>query len=233
MSITKRQQNLVLSVLFFLPVAFVIIMMLSKDNYNPLDVVNENVVELPDNKENIRFKDHITVLTFLGKKPLENSISALNLKELIYDRCKGFKKFQIVALLPFEAKAEAEKLLKEIKSYEDLRFWHFVYLDDTSIKMVFTSLKSNTNLNDNLSSNSVYIIDKDMNQRGRLDDRTEKEIEKNKPIKPLYEYNCIEVSDLKNKMSGEDMRILFTEYRQKRKGNFENSNDRRNKELQN
>ena len=45
------------------------------------------------------------------------------------------------------------------------------------------------------------------------------------PIQGLYSYNVLEVSELKNKMS-DDMRILFTEYRQKRKGKFD-SNTRR------
>ena len=44
-------------------------------------------------------------------------------------------------------------------------------------------------------------------------------------------YNVLEVSELKNKMS-EDMRILFTEYRQKRKGNF-SSTTRRAEDLLN
>ena len=45
----------------------------------------------------------------------------------------------------------------------------------------------------------------------------------------MCSYNVLEVSDLKNKMS-DDIRILFTEYRQKRKGNF-NSTSRRANDL--
>jgi hypothetical protein len=75
----------------------------------------------------------------------------------------------------------------------------------------------------------VFIVDKDLNQRGRIDDRTDNEIEKNKPIYPLLGYDCIEVSEIKNKMS-DDLRILFTEYRQKRKGEF-NSDTRRANDL--
>ena len=41
----------------------------------------------------------------------------------------------------------------------------------------------------------------------------------------LYGYNSFLVSEIKKKMN-DDIRILFTEYRQKRKGNF-NSNIRR------
>lgn len=206
-------------------------MLLSKENYNPLDIVNENISELPVNKDSIQLKDHITVLSFLGKKPMSNSIAALNLKELIYDRSKGFKTFQVVVMLPHESKAEAEELLKEIKSYEDLRFWHLLYTDESEIKRVFNSLKSDVSLDENLSCNSVYIIDRDLNQRGRLDDRTDKEIESDAPIYGLYDYDCIQVAELKNKMAAEDMRVLFKEYRDKRKGDFDESNKRREKDI--
>ena len=73
-------------------------------------------------------------------------------------------------------------------------------------------------------------LDKERNQRGRLDDREDIEKDRNKPIYPLYSYDCIEVAELKNKMASEDMRVLFTEYRQKRKGNF-NTDSRREQDL--
>ena len=142
MELSSSKRNLVLGILFFLPVAFILLMLLSKDNYNPLDIVKEGVVELPANEENIQLKDHITVLSFLGEKPMENSTAAFNLKELVYDRSKGFKTFQVVMLLPHEARSEAEKLLKEIKSYEDLRFWYLVYVNESDIKRVFNSLET-------------------------------------------------------------------------------------------
>ena len=231
MELSNKKRNLVLSILFFLPVAFIIIMLLSKDNYNPLDIVKENIAELPINKDSLELKDHITILSFLGNSPNENATVALNLKELVYDRSKGFKTFQVVVMLPHSAKDEAEKLLQEIKSYEDLRFWHLLYTDDSEIKRVYNSLKAETELDDNLASNLVFIVDRDLNQRGRLDDRTEDEIEGNKPVYGLFGYNCVEVAELKNKMAAEDMRVLFKEYRDKRKGKFDPSSQRRNKDL--
>ncbi|MDY2586240.1 hypothetical protein [Winogradskyella aquimaris] len=231
MELSSKKRNIVLSILFFLPVAFILIMLLSKDNYNPLDIVKENIQELPQNDDNIQLKDYITILSFLGKKPMDNSTAAFNLKELVYDRSKGFKTFQVVILLPHDAKSEAEVLLKEIKSYEDLRFWHLVYAEESEIKSVFQSLKSEEDLDENLATNMVFIVDRDLNQRGRIDDRTEKEIESNKPLYSLYSYNCVEVAELKNKMAAEDMRVLFKEYRDKRKGDFDDSSQRRSKDL--
>ncbi len=95
---------------------------------------------------------------------------------------------------------------------------------------IFKSLKSDFNLDASLATDHVFIIDKEKNQRGRLDDRDKKEIERNIAAYPLLSYNCIEVAELKNKMASEDMRVLFTEYRQKRKGDF-NSDSRREQDL--
>ena len=85
-------------------------------------------------------------------------------------------------------------------------------------------------LDSSLATEHVFIIDKERNQRGRLDDSEDKEKEKNAPVYPLYSYNCIEIAELKNKMASEDMRVLFTEYRQKRKGDF-NTDSRREQDL--
>ncbi|WP_298550015.1 hypothetical protein [uncultured Algibacter sp.] len=202
-------------------------------NYSPLDIVKETVLDLDNftlnSEEKILLKDHITVVGFFGNEPKKSSTIALNLKELVYDKFKGFKKFQMVILMPKGTEEAVKELKSEISSYQDLRFWHFVFGDPSDIKRVFFSLKTEGNLSSNLVTNQVYIVDKDLNQRGRLDDRTDKELEKNKPIYGLNAYNCIEVAEIKNKMS-DDLRILFTEYRQKRKGEF-NSDTRRASDL--
>ncbi|WP_158845439.1 hypothetical protein [Algibacter sp. L1A34] len=219
----------VLGILFFLPVAFLLVLYPSTHNYQPLDIVNENVLDLDaftsDTEEPIVLKDHITVLGFLGEKPMKNAIAASNLKELIYDKFRGFKKFQMVIAMPKGTEAEVKQLIAEINTYDDIRFWHFVYGDPADIKRVYFSLKSKTDLKNDLSVEDVFIIDKDLNQRGRIDDRTDRELEKSSPVYGLNGYNCIEVAEVKNKMS-DDLRIVFTEYRQKRKGEF-NSDIRR------
>lgn len=233
MDYKKVSRYVVLGVLFFLPVTFLLFLYPATHNYEPLDVVNENVLDLQafssNSDEAIILKDHITVLGFFGNNSVEKSTAALNLKELVYDKFKGFKKFQIVIVLPKGTEKIAEKLKSEISSYEDLRFWHFVFGEPNHIQRLFYSLKSKQNLNEDLSSSHVFVIDKDLSQRGRLDDRTDNELEKNKPVYGLNSYDCIEVAEIKNKMS-DDLRILFTEYRQKRKGEF-NSDTRRADDL--
>lgn len=234
MKSNKIKRYIVLGILFFLPVAFLLMLYPAQHNYEPLNIVNEKVSDIEnftsDRLDSVQLKDHITVLGFLGKNPLEKMIAASNLKELVYDKFKGFKNFQIVIVVSDGTEDEIIALKKEINSYEDLKFWHYVFGTEGEIKMLFNSLKSKNSLAENLSTDNVYIIDKDLNQRGRIDGRTEREIENNKPAFSVYEYNTIEVAEIKNMMS-DDVRILFTEYRQKREGKFENSNTRRNREL--
>ncbi|WP_299333786.1 hypothetical protein [uncultured Psychroserpens sp.] len=224
------KRNVVLGILFFLPVAFLLMLYPSTHNYDPLEIVDEEVSELQFFSSNsdaeLQLEDHITILGFLGKEPINNVIPVSNLKELVYDKFKGFKKFQIVIVLPKGSEESAKQLQKEINNYEDMRFWHYVYGEPNDIKSLFNSLKVEESLDENLFTDHVFIVDKDLKQRGRLDDRTDKEIERNEPIYPLYSYDCIEVAEVKNKMS-DDLRILFTEYRQKRKGKFDSSSRRK------
>ncbi|WCO02048.1 hypothetical protein [Psychroserpens ponticola] len=220
---------LVLCVLFFLPVMFLLFLYPSTHNYNPLDIIDNNVTELQffssKSEEKIQLENHITIIGFLGNEPINHVIAASNLKELVYDKFKGFKKFQIVIVLPKGTETKAEQLQKEINNYDDMRFWHYVFGEPNDINNLFNSLKTEEKLDENLFTDHIFIVDKDNAQRGRLDDREDKEKERNEPIYPLYSYDCIEVAEVKNKMS-DDLRILFTEYRQKRKGEFDSSSRR-------
>ncbi|NNK28194.1 MAG: hypothetical protein HKP06_08150 [Flavobacteriaceae bacterium] len=223
------KKNVVLGILFFLPVIFLLFLYPAKHNYNVLDTVQEQVNELEafknDSTEEITFKDNITVLNFLGAKPMDQSTAVLNLSQMIYGKFKGFKRFQIVSLVPYGVNEEVQRLKDEIGKYDDLKYWKFVYGNPKDILKVHESLGLKTSLNEDFASDIVHIIDKDRNLRGRLDDRSDKEKEKESPPYQLMGYDCISVDVLKNKMS-DDMRVLFTEYRQKRKGNFDSSSRR-------
>jgi hypothetical protein len=233
MNNTKLKKPFVLIVLFFLPVLFLLFLYPSKHNYKTLDVVKKNIPELSNfvtkEGEVLQLENHLTVLGFLGKTPMEDAILALNLKELVYDKFRGFKRFQIVILVPETAKKQVELLRKELNQYEFLEYWKFGFGTEAEILSAYQSLKISTVLDSNLKTSNVFIIDKERQQRGRLDDRDKDQIKNKTPLFGMSSYDCLEVSVLKNKMS-EDMRILFTEYRQKRKGNF-NSTSRRADDL--
>ena len=103
MNITKFKKPFVLTVLFFLPVLFLLFLYPSKHNYKTLDILKKDLPELTNfvdkNGDDLLLENHITVLGFLGETPMEDAILALNLKELVYDKFRGFKRFQIVVLV--------------------------------------------------------------------------------------------------------------------------------------
>ena len=218
-----------LGVLFLLPVIFLLFLYPSTHNYNPLDIVKTNVNDVEDftfiNDRKSLFRDNITVLSFLGNEPMNNITSVLNLKELVYDKFRGFKKFQILTISTSGTELVLEEVKKEIQKSDELKYWYFATGTPEQIQKLYSSLIKEVELDTSLTTNQVFIIDKLYNQRGRIDDRTETQVEKGKRLYGLYSYNSIKISEIKNKMS-DDMRILFTEYRQKRKGKFDSNNRR-------
>ena len=226
---TFYRKWIILGILFLLPVIFLLFLYPSTHNYNTLDIVNEDIVETDllnfiDNRKT-NFEGNITILNFLGDHPVNNITGTLNLKELVYDKFKGFKKFQIISI----ASSNSEKLLKSVKKEllksDELKYWFFATTSNEEINKIYSSLRSQNELDSSNYTSQVFIIDKQRNQRGRIDDRGDDQIENNIDLFGLYSYNSIIVSEIKKKMN-DDIRILFTEYRQKRKGNF-NSNIRR------
>lgn len=230
----QTKKFIILGVLFFLPVAFLLMLYPSTNNYKTLDVVKEDVLDLSNlasvKDTLISLQDHITVLGFLGNNPESKIVEASNLKELVYNKFKGFKKFQVVMLVSNEAEAETRRLTQELNKYSEHKYWHFVYATESDINKLFNSLRSSLRLDGSYATSSVFIIDKALNQRGRLDDRTEKEIENADPIRPLTAYNALEVSIIKNKMAAEDVRVLLEEYR-KSGNNKPDSSARRAQDL--
>ena len=231
MNTKQIKRYAVLCVLFFLPVTFLLFLYPAKHNYNTLDIIIDTVSDLDgftsDTGEVIVLEDHLTVLGFFGTHPLEKHTTASNLKELIYDKFKGFKTFQIVIVLPEGAEAEAQELKAELMAYGELKYWNFVYASPNAVKAIHKGLNVPDVLDSDLATDRVYIVDKELSLRGRLDDRSDNELATNITVYSKTSYDAIKVADLKNKMS-EDVRILFTEYRQKRKGNFDSTSRRAN-----
>ena len=232
MNKTSLKKPFILGILFFLPVIFLLFLYPSKHNYNTLDIVDDSVIDLNNfSDSDVKLEGNITVLNFVGSEPLSKSTAALNLKELIYDKFLGFKRFQVVTIGTNESALELQGLRKQLLDYDALKYWKFITATPNQIQEVYNSLKTRKDLDSNFATDEVFIIDTEVMQRGRLDDRTDNELAKQSEIYGLSSYNCIEVAEIKNKMS-EDLRILFTEYRQKRKGNFDSST-RREQDLKN
>ncbi|MPT35213.1 MAG: hypothetical protein E2604_09000, partial [Flavobacterium sp.] len=88
----------------------------------------------------------------------------------------------------------------------DLKVWHYVFAKPEEIQAYYDALKLVGKLDKNLRTPNVFIIDKDLNLRGRKG--------KNKKGEEEYKegYNTISAADLHNEMS-DDVKIILAEYR--------------------
>ena len=74
--------------------------------------------------------------------------------------------------------------------------------EPSEINSIFESFQTNLELDENLQTPYVFIIDKDANLRGRDDEDEAK----------LYGYDSRSVSELGNKMN-DDIKVILAEYR--------------------
>ncbi len=228
------KKKLILGILFLLPVTIVLVLLFTKHNYTPLPIIKTKVPEIVnykslEKKDTIQFESKITILGFLGGNVKDREINVLNLNQKIYKRFSGFKHFQIVMLVTPGQEEEIKSLKYEISRFADeLKSWNFVEVEEEELVRIFEGLESPLRLDGYLSSDFVYIIDKDRNLRGRFDDRSKVELRENTEPYMLYGYNTIIISELSGKMT-DDIRILFEESRGASKK--ENSEDRRKEDL--
>jgi len=145
----------------------------------------------------------ITVLGFLGSDINSKRSNALNLNQKIYKRFYEFTDFQFVMIVPKGVEAEVKELKKELEELADTVKWNFVHLEEKEIQSFHKSLKTDIALDATNGTSYVFIIDKDLNLRGRDDDEDEQ---------TKYGFNTTLISELNNKMV-DDVKIILAEYR--------------------
>ncbi len=141
------------------------------------------------------------MVSFLGTDIDKNKGGLFNLNEVIYKRYRKSLYFQSVLIAPKGTEVQVESLKKKLKTYTDIENWKFVYMGEDEIKSLFKSFDSPYTIKQDLSSEYVFIIDRELRLRGRKDDE---DTENGR----LYGYNMNSVNDLKNKMK-EDIEIIY------------------------
>lgn len=203
-----NKKYLVLFVLFIMPILAYVFFASGVNNFRFLPVLSENVQELDgfyDADGNPALMEgKITILMFLGENPIDHQVSVYNLVHKTYKKNHSFHDFQMVTVMPNEAKSKIDPLIKEISgAIEDLSDWHFVFGSTEDIEEVYNSLQVPYSLNDDWYSEYVFIIDKGLELRGRDDDED---------YGMVYGYNAELYSEINNKL-GDDIKILLAEYR--------------------
>jgi len=195
--------------LFIVPLLFYIFLASGINNFSKLPIVTKNTLDITKFKNNtnntISLNDKISVICFLGKDLLNHKTNALNLNEKIYKHFYEYNDFQMIAILPNCVKLKVIQLKKELGFSTNLKNWYFLYGEPKDIKSFYKSLKSNSYLDSLSYSPLSFIVDKDRNLRGRIDDKDTKN-------DTLFGYNASQVSPLHKKMV-DDIKIVLAEYR--------------------
>jgi hypothetical protein len=198
---------LVLGVLFLLPIVAYLFFASGVNNFGKLPVLTQKVHDIDQLETSgnsaVSFQNKISVVAFFG-----NDLDALkgntyNLDQKILEKFYKFNDFQFVIILPEEAKTEAQDFATEFSNVTNSNYWKFVYGTPKQVKDVFESFETNLQLDANLQTPFVFIVDKNASLRGRDDDED---------TGVLFGYDSRSVSELNNKMS-DDVKVILAEYR--------------------
>ncbi|TMM30496.1 hypothetical protein FDT66_06955 [Polaribacter aestuariivivens] len=202
--ITKKR--VVLFLLFIFPLFFYLILSSGINNFAKLPIITKNIsdVSLIDESNSAKFAGNISIVCFLGEDIETIKGAIFNLNQKIYKPFYGFKNFQIIAIYPEDKKEEVKVLKSEIGAFTDMVKWKFVSSSKPAINALYESFKTTENLN-NLQTSKAFIIDKEVNLRGRTDDEDFKDGK-------LFGYDMSSVAILNNKMK-DDVKVLLAEYR--------------------
>ena len=215
MKITKKR--FVLIALFVFPLLFFLILSKGINNFKKLPTLT-NTVSLDVLEDSIPLSDHVTVLCFLGNDVATKKGGFFNLNQKIYKEFYGYMPFQIIAVYPKSSKDDVDKLKSDLGAFTDMSKWNFFAMEKETIKKLHQNLKTKKILDTSLYSKQVYLLDKELNLRGR-------DQEGDDESQIMYGYNIESVAELNNKME-DDIKVLLYEYR----AAFKNKNkaDRKN-----
>uniref|UniRef100_UPI003F6D547C hypothetical protein n=1 Tax=Polaribacter sp. TaxID=1920175 RepID=UPI003F6D547C len=187
------KKRVVLFLLFIFPLLFYLVLSSGINNFAKLPVVTKNItdISLIDSSNKVQFKNNISVVCFLGDDISNIKGGVFNLNQKIYKPFYGFKNFQVIAIYPKGKEAEAQELKKEVGAFTDMVKWKFVASSKEEIKALYDSFKTNESL-ENLQTSKAFIIDKEVNLRGRTDDEDQKD-------GLLFGYDMNSVAILKDK----------------------------------
>ncbi|WP_203294416.1 hypothetical protein [Luteirhabdus pelagi] len=201
------KKYVVLSILFILPIAVYMFFATGVNNFAKLPVLSKTIEEPTAFKtaegEAVTLKDHITVLAFMGRSPMEYKIGAYNLAHKIFKKNEGFEEFQFLFIYPKAATEDALTLENKVAEIASTERWISAFGSEKDIISMFQSLKVPYSLENNTNTPYVFIIDKEGNLRGRNDDED---------VGMMYGYNAMDIAEINNKMS-DDVKVLLAEYR--------------------
>ncbi len=199
------KKNVVLFVLFILPIVAYLFFASGVNSFTKLPVLTPQIADFGQWRSldgaKVSLDKKITILGFSGTELLKNRGNYFNLNEKIYQRYHEFKDLQFVVLCPIGTEADAKKVIDALAGFTDVSQWHFVFASSQEIEDFYEQMQLKNKLDASLGTPDVFIIDKDRNLRGRKDEKEYKE-----------GYNTFHPSELSNEML-DDFKIILYEYR--------------------
>ncbi len=203
------KKNLVLFVLFILPIVAYLFFASGVNSFTKLPVLTPNIPDLNQdwktlNGESISLKNKITVLGFGGFDVLKNRGNLYNVNSKVYDRYSEFKDLQFVVVCPIGTENDIKEIIKALKTTSDVSKWNFIFGKPETIKAYFEQLQlKKDQINPDYGTPNIYLVDKLLNLRGR-------KVKNQKEYKEGY--NTFHPSELSNEML-DDFKIMLYEYR--------------------
>ena len=199
------KKNIVLFVLFILPIVAYLFFASGVNGFTKLPTVTPNTADLGNwhslDGKKVTLNGKVTVLGFSGTELLRNRGNFFNLNQKIYQTYHKFKDVQFVVICPIGTEADAKKVVDALAAFTDVAQWRFVFASPAEITSYHSQLKLVEKLDDKFGTPKIYIIDKKRNLRGR------------KLVKDSKEgYNTFHPAELSNEML-DDFKVILYEYR--------------------
>lgn len=205
------KKNIVLFVLFILPIVAYLFFASGVNSYTKLPVITSKTADFGNweslSGKKISLDSKVTILGFGGTELLKNRGNVYNLNQKVYQRYHGFKDLQFVYLCPLGTEKDAERIVKALGTYTEVNQWQFVFASPEAISSYHKQLHLVDKLDDNLGTSMIYILDKERNLRGRKDRNDYKE-----------GYDTFHPAELSNEML-DDFKVILYEYRAAMKKN--------------
>lgn len=204
------KKTFVLVVLFVLPLVAYLFFATGKQNFGRLPILDEEIASLEGLPRDSLFEGKISIVGFLGEKPERRKAQLFNLNMKIYRPFKEFHDFQFLMIGTEGSSRSWEQVRSELATVNDVSGWKFTEMTESRIRALFAELAPDYRLEEDLGSPYVFIIDREVKQRGRDDDEDE-------GVK--CGYNATSVAEINNKME-DDVKIILAEYRLALKKNY-------------
>lgn len=202
---TIMKKNIVLFVLFVLPIVAYLFFASGVNSFTKLPVITPKVADFGNWKslknEKVSLDGKISILGFSGTDILKNRGNYFNLNAKIYQRYHSFKDLQFVVVCPLGTEQDAQRIVDALSANTDVSQWHFVFTSTEEIQSFYNQLKLAGKLDSHFGTPNVYIVDKERNLRGRKEKKGYKE-----------GYNTFHPSELSNEML-DDFKVILYEYR--------------------